>query len=433
MARTDEEKIVALRALTFAWLVTSIFYLYQYLVREAPDVMVPQIAKALQVTPLGLNSLFDLFFYGYALFSLLGGLAIDRFGPARVVPIGAVLVATGAFLFDSSSPMETAVGRFLQGAGGAFALLGAIYVATTNIPDDRRATVIGTTQVFGTIGAFAGQFVVGPTIAIGLEWRDFWPLMGIFGMALALLLFLTIRAAPSPRPRPDQKQISFASIRAVFENPQSILCGVIAGLLFMPTTLFDMVWGVRFLEEARNLPYEEAVMRSSAVLMGWVIGCPVLGALSDRIGRRKPVIIGGAAFLFGCMALALFHKFGVLPIYSLGLVAGIASGAAMLPYTVVMESNPPEVGTTAIGFLNFINFSMAALLGPGFGILMTKVSSGGPRGLVHYQIAFAPLMYGVGLAMILALFLRETGPAPHPLKVPLLRGARLETEDDSHE
>ena len=39
----------------------------------------------------------------------------------------------------------------------------------------------------------------------------------------------------------------------VFRNPQSILCGMIAGLLFIPTTIFDMTWGVRYLQEARGI------------------------------------------------------------------------------------------------------------------------------------------------------------------------------------
>ena len=80
----------------------------------------------------------------------------------------------------------------------------------------------------------------------------------------------------------------------VFINPQSILCGLIAGLFFIPTTIFDMVWGVRFLQEAHDLPYSVAVLRSASVPFGWIIGCPLLGWLTDRIGRRKPVIIGAA-------------------------------------------------------------------------------------------------------------------------------------------
>ena len=75
---------------------------------------------------------------------------------------------------------------------------------------------------------------------------------------------------------------------------------------------------------------------------GWIIGCPLLGFVSDRIGRRKPVIVGGGLVLLACLAWILYGPADVLPPYVLGLVAGIASGAAMLPYTVIKEANPPR-------------------------------------------------------------------------------------------
>ena|SRR5437773_7543370 len=81
-----------------------------------------------------------------------------------------------------------------------------------------------------------------------------------------------------------------ASLKTVFSNPQSILCGLIAGLLFIPTTIFDMTWGVRFLQEGRGREYEDAVRIAATVPFGWMIGCPLLGFVSDRIGRRKPVV-----------------------------------------------------------------------------------------------------------------------------------------------
>jgi MFS family permease len=147
------------------------------------------------------------------------------------------------------------------------------------------------------------------------------------------------------------------------------------------------------------------------VPFGWIIGCPLLGALSDRAGRRKPFIIGGAAVLLGCMALILYGPPGFLPPYTLGLVAGIASGAAMLPYVVIKEANLPAHAGTATGVCNFIAFSMSALLGPVFGNLLVQASGGGERELPHYQTAFTPLLWGVALAIVLALLLRETGRA----------------------
>ena len=44
--------------------------------------------------------------------------------------------------------------------------------------------------------------------------------------------------------------------------------------------------------------------------------------------------------------------------------------------------------------------------------MLLRVSGGAAQmELGHYQTAFVPLLYGVGLAIILALLLKETGPA----------------------
>ena len=173
-----------------------------------------------------------------------------------------------------------------------------------------------------------------------------------------------------------------------------------------------MIWGVRYLQDARGFDYATAVIRSSMVPMGWIIGCPLLGAISDKIGRRKPVIIGGGLVLLGCMAYILYTRTAVLPPYVPGLVAGIASGAAMLPYTVIKEANPPQYGGTATGVINFLNFTFSALLGPVFGLVLQSVSGGSAQAsLEHYQETFEPLLAGVVLAIGLTFFLRETGPA----------------------
>src|SRR5262249_41995895 len=134
--------------------------------------------------------------------------------------------------------------------------------------------------------------------------------------------------------------------------------------------------------------------------------------ISDRLGRRKPVIVGGALLLFACLAWILFGRADVFPPYVLGLVAGIASGAAMLPYTVIKESNPPQFGGTAAGGINFLNFTFCALLGRVFAGLLQRVSGGAAEmELEHYQAAFKPLLYGVAIAIVLALVLKETGTA----------------------
>ena len=407
----------ATRTAAIAWLIAAVYYFYQYMLRSAPAVMMPQLQDAFGLGALGVTSLVGLFYYGYSPFSLVAGVAMDSLGPRRVVPIGAAVVGVGSLLFATGGTEAASVGRFVQGAGGVFALIGAAYIATQNFPASRAATLIGATQMFGMAGGSAGQFVVGPLIGGGTPWQAFWAGMGVIGLVISVLLFLLLpkrpkAAASSRATAADVWRGAGRALAAVFRNPQSILCGIIAGLLFIPTTILDMTWGVRYLEEAHGFDYATAVLRSASVPFGWIIGCLLLGFVSDRIGRRKPVIAGGAIVLLGCLAWILYGRSDALPPYALGIVAGIASGAAMLPYTVIKEANAPEHAGTATGVVNFLNFTFSALLGPAFGWLLTTVTGdAAQRELSHYQTTFQPLLYGVILALALTLLLKETGPA----------------------
>jgi len=399
------------RMVVVVWLLTAIFYFYQYALRSAPAVMIPQLADAFGLTSMGVASMVGLFYYGYSPFSLVAGAAMDRLGPRWLVPSAVMVVGLGAFLFATGDSTIASVGRFLQGAGGVFALVGAIFIATKNFPASQAATLIGVTQMFGMAGGAAGQFVVGPMIGRGLPWNQFWIAMGVGGLLIAAILFFLIPSDKVTGQPTAWFKSAATAFGTVFRNPQSILCGLISGLLFIPTTIFDMIWGVRYLQEAHGFDYGSAVMRSAMVPVGWIIGCPLLGFISDRIGRRKPVIVGGAVVLLFCLAWILYGKTGVFPPYSLGLIAGIASGAAMLPYSVIKEANPPQMGGTATGVINFLNFTFSALLGPVFGWILLRVASGAHMELAHYQVAFTPLLVGVAIAIILALILKETGPA----------------------
>jgi MFS family permease len=402
----------AAKTATVAWLVTAMYYFYQYTLRSAPAVMIPQLSDAFGLSATAVASMVGIFYYGYSPFSLVAGVAMDRIGPRKVVPIGAATVGIGALLFATGNNGLASLGRFLQGAGGVFALVGAAFIATTNFPASRAATLIGATQMFGMAGGSAGQFLVGPMIAGGMSWSAFWVAMGIGGLIISALLFFFLPTSAAAAPDSDWLRSAGRALLVVFSNPQSILCGMIAGLLFIPTTIFDMIWGVRYLQEARGLDYASAVMRSATIPLGWIVGCPLLGALSDRLGRRKPVIIASGLVLLVCLAWILYGRPGMLPPYVVGLVAGLASGAAMLPYTVIKEANPPEMSGTATGVVNFLNFTFSALLGPVFGWILRSLSGGAATmNLEHYQTSFTPLLYGVALALLLTVFLRETGPA----------------------
>ena len=185
-------------AVTVAWLITSIYYFYQYVMRSAPAVMVPEMSQGLWADA-GRRRLTDRAI-------LLRLCAVQPGGGRGDGPAGSAQGhAAGrgnrcgrcAALCDRRSHLAS-IGRFMQGAGGVFALIGAAYIATTYFPASRAATLIGATQMFGMAGGSAGQFMVGPAMAGGLAWDSFWLLMGVVGFPIAILLFLFI-----PKREPD--------------------------------------------------------------------------------------------------------------------------------------------------------------------------------------------------------------------------------------
>jgi len=140
-----------------------------------------------------------------------------------------------------------------------------------------------------------------------------------------------------------------------------------------------------------------------------VIGCPLLGWLSDRIGRRKPVIIGGAAIM---AILAAQLRYGqVIPIPLTMLLFGIVSGAAMIPYSVIKEVNPDNVKGSATGAMNFLVFGITAAIGPIFALRIGK-TLGTTNPVAHFQASGLFWMICCAAAGIVSLLLRETGHGP---------------------
>jgi MFS family permease len=229
---------------------------------------------------------------------------------------------------------------------------------------------------------------------------------------VALLLLV---ATPTRRERESGSIWDmFLPYKIVLTNPQSYLCGFIGGLLFMPTTIGDMIWGVPFLGQGLGVPAAEAIARSSMVPLGWVIGAPLLGYLADRVGRRKPVLLAGIILmLISGVGITYLSRF--IPPYIGGLIFGIGSGAAMIPYTMIKEANPDNVKGSATGAMNFLVFSLSAFLAPVFGFALMHLSGGKTLTLENFQQADTIWAAAIVLSLVLTFFLRETGTGAKPV------------------
>jgi MFS family permease len=394
-----------------AWLFSLVFYFLEYVMRSAPSVMLPELSHAFGLSTAGLGTLLGLYYYTYAIFAVVAGAALDRWGAKTAVPLGAMLMAIGAALFSSHAIHYAAAGRLLQGAGSAFAFIAAVYLAAHGLPARLLATAIGITQCVGMLGGAAGQFAVAPLIHGTMPWEKFGGEAGILILLVAVALY-----AITPREERSRSAAApvgpLAAYKIVLANRQTWLCGLCAGLLFLPTTVGDMTWGVTMLREGWSLPYGEAVNRAAMVPLGWVFGCPILGYVADRIHRRKPVILAGAALMLAASAAIFYLPPGTLPPYLLGLALGFGSGAAMIPYSIVKEVNPDQVKGSATGAMNFLVFVLSALVGPLFGAWLQRLSDGGTSMLGAFDHTGLAFIVAIVLAMVITLTLRETGAAP---------------------
>jgi len=394
----------------WAWAICLLFYFMQYAIRSAPGVMIPELTSAFHLSALGVSSLLGVYYYTYSTFAIVSGAALDRWGAKYTLPVGVLVLAVGIVMFGLGIEWAANVGRLLQGAGAAFAFVGAVYLATHGFPGRYLATAVGFTQCFGMLGGSAGQFVVGPMVHGTISWQQFWIYAGVLTLVIGAGLLLITPRREEPKKTGSVWGI-FAPYKKVLSNPQSYLCGFCAGLLFLPTTVGDMIWGVPFLREGWHVGYTEAVYRASMVPLGWVIGAPLLGYLADHLGRRKPVLIAGASLMLLIALAILYVPAKTFPPYLLGLLLGFGSGAAMIPYSSIKEVNPDEVKGSATGAINFLVFVMSALVAPAYGWLLMKLSAGAGLSLAVFQKGGIAGISAIVIAIILALFIRETGAA----------------------
>jgi MFS family permease len=399
------------RAFVIAWAFTVVFYFLEYAVRSSPAVMIPELESSFHTTALGISAILGAYYYTYSTMSLVAGAALDHLGAKRTVPVGAAILGVGCVFFAAGAISSGDIGRLLQGAGSAFAFTGAVYLAAHGFSARYLATAIGATQCVGMLGGSAGQFVVGPLIEHGLGIHTFWVGIGIVILVNAALLYV---ATPKEQLGTHVQEGGLGSLlkpyKIVFSNPQSYLCGLVAGLLFAPTTIGDMIWGVASFQKDLQFSYHSAVVVASMVPLGWVFGCPLLGWLSDRIGRRKPVIIGSAIFMI-LAASQIAFKVLPIPVHVAMFLFGVASGAAMIPYSVIKEVNPDSVKGSATGGINFLVFGITAFLGPIYATHIGKGIGNSMNLQLHFQNGAIFWMVCCAAAVVVSFFLHETGPA----------------------
>ena len=109
--------------------------------------------------------------------------------------------------------------------------------------------------------------------------------------------------------------------------------------------------------------------------------------------------------------LQLAYLRGIVPTWVTLLTFGIGSGAAMNHYSINKEVNPDRVKGSATGAMNFLTFSVTAVLGPVFASYFGKALGTTLDHAMHLHNTHLFWLAIIGFALILTFFLKETGAA----------------------
>lgn len=410
--------------LAYAWLVWGLaaaFYFSDYMARVAPGVMHKYLQMDFGINEAGFGILTASFYIPYILMQIPVGLTVDRTSIRWLLTIMSLVTAFGCCVFGLAGGLMTAsVGRMLIGFSAAFAFVCSLRLATSWFPPTMLGLLAGLTQSLGMLGAAAGEapvsFLVSKT-----GWRHSMLVIAFLFIALAGLLYQFVQDKPGTnrsKAKADDHISIFQSLKIILFCRQTWLNAFYAGFLFGPTAVIGEAIGPAYLQFGRGLGAHEAAFATGLIFIGWGISGPISGWLSDRMGKRKPIMIISA--LCGVVLTSLFVFLPNLSqnsVYLIFFVFGLTNTGVAIAYAVSTEIHDRKVVGTSIAFTNMISIFVGASFQPLVGRLVDAVA--GPRAyhvesllLTDFQAGLKLLPICSLIALILAFTVKETNCKP---------------------
>lgn len=408
------------------WAVAASFYLGAFYLRAAPAVMTSELMRDFSITAAQLGNFSAFYFYSYLVMQIPTGVLVDWWGARRLLIIGSLTAALGAFMFGSTSSFAVAsLGRLLIGAGTAVGWVVTLKVATHWFPSHRFAMMSGLGLLFGNIGALVAQV----PLRVGVEqfgWRGVMLGSAIGVLGIGVLAAMVVRNDPTHRGytsyAPDALQRTSSSLLQLLKGFKRIFGYRNTWLIFFAQggfvgaiLSFTGLWGVPYLRMRYDLPTTTAAAVCSVMIVCWAAASPVFGHLSDKIGRRKPLYVAGAVVaLIGWSLLFYLPGLPLAGFIAVGAVTSVACGAVILGFAFAKESVPVQYLGTISGAINVGNMVGPTLLQPGIGIILDRQWSGamadGLRvySMQEYGVAFALIIGWLTLTSVLLSLTRET-------------------------
>ncbi len=401
------------------WLLSALFMFYKYALEVSPSVMTNTLMSTFNISGAALGNLAACYFYAYLLLQIPAGLLLDKIGPRRVTTLAIALCAIGSLIFSKADNLLVAgIGRFLTGAGAAFAAVNCLKLIANWFPQKQFAFMAGLMMTVAMLGAVGGQAPLAAFID-AMNWRYAMQFIGIIGLALAAIFWLTVRDL-SPTHKKDKHLVSQSislidSLKRVLKNPQGWLLSVYSGFAFAPVMIFGGLWGISFISEAFQLSSNIAAQSVSLIFIGFAVGAPFFGWFSDWLGKRVVVMFWGTLVSLFCISAVVYLPGLTSSMLTLLLfLFGFSISSFLLCFTMIREISLPILAATAIGFMNAFDALLGAISDPLTGLFLDIAWDGklvdGARvfSVSAYKTAFLALPAFLILALLTLWKIKET-------------------------
>lgn len=433
---SELRKLSRLRWTAFG--IVGVAYILSYVHRMAPAAIASDLQAAFSATAAELGLLASMYFYVYTLMQVPTGVLADTWGVRRIVTAGGFITGAGSLLFALAPSLSAAsAGRLLVGFGVSFTFVSMLKLNSAWFHDRHFATATGLTVLVGNLGA-----TLASTPLVWLlqhaSWRQIFIALGVISLALGALTWAFVRNHPGEAGLPTMRELDghephppheghwWDGLVLVARNrdtwPGFWPAFGVGGTFFA----FAGLWGVPYLMDVYAMSRRLAAWHTTLFMLGFAFGSLAIGLLSDRLGRRKSVLIGGTLIYALCW-LPLWAGFPMPPALSqlLLLLLGVAAGGFTLVWAVAKEVNPPALAGSAISIVNVGPFLGAALLQPLVGMVMDWSWNGlTENGLRIYApvdhqwgmslIVLSALIGLVGATRVRETYARQYSPTANP-------------------
>jgi len=405
-----------------AFVVVGLAYVLSFFHRFAPAAISGDLQQTFHASGAELGGLAATYFYVYTVMQVPAGILADTLGPRRVVAIGGLVAGLGSVLFGMADTLTAAsIGRLLVGLGVSVMFISMLKLNAAWFHDRHFATMTGATILLGNVGSLLAAAPLAWALNF-ISWRTAFVGVGVFSLFLALLSWWLVRDHPGRAGLPSMRELDgkaahaahaghwYDGLLVVLKNratwPGLWVNMGLAGSLFA----FAGLWAVPFLRDVYGMDRAAATSHTTLLLAGFAIGAFFIGMLSDRIGRRKPVMTAAALAYCLCWLPLLFGaQMGDVVSYMLFFVMGLCAPGFTLSWSCAKEVNPHALSGMATSVVNIGAFLGTAILQPLVGRVIDLAHDGvGLPGAGDYQSGIAILFGFAMMGLIATLFIQET-------------------------